>query len=83
MQYIRPGLNILMQYHLGSLKWTAPLFQVEIHERGSATGLTKYKDLLVNFTPETVLPFTFPVYVSPDSKEDIVCSCLYNFLLRS
>ncbi|CAK8672316.1 unnamed protein product [Clavelina lepadiformis] len=34
------------------------------------------EDLLVNFTPETVKPFTFPVYVSPDTKDDIAPDAL-------
>lgn len=61
------------------------VYQVEIRERGAAKTQINQDDLLATFTPESVRPFTFPVFVSPDRKEDIVSTynlqiSLFNFI---
>ncbi|XP_078487466.1 cilia- and flagella-associated protein 221-like [Ciona intestinalis] len=51
-------------------------FQIEAHDHGATAGTDTSRELLINFTPDQVKPFTFPMYVSPDTKEDIAPDAL-------
>nr|CAB3230180.1 primary ciliary dyskinesia protein 1-like [Phallusia mammillata] len=54
---------------------TSP-FQVEVHDHNGFELCDPTDALSSAFTPTNVKPFTFPVYVSPDTKDDIAPDAL-------